>query len=95
MRPVSARFSPTWWAAWTCALHRPGRLDDEEIPEGVDGATPVWAHYPAGAAVEGRVWDRELRPDWPTLLVAQHRRAPLPTDGCRLHDGRCGGGCDR
>lgn len=54
MRPVSARFSPTWWAAWTCALHRPGRLDDEEIPEGVDGATPVWAHYPAGAAVEGR-----------------------------------------
>ena len=31
------RFSPTWWAAWTCALHRPGRYDDEEILEGVEG----------------------------------------------------------
>lgn len=96
------RFSPTWWAAWTCGLHRPGRLDDEEVPAWVDGALPTWLHCPpwyveGARPVDGVVscapWDRNRRPDWPTLVHTQNDRAPLPTDGCALHCGRCSGTC--
>ena len=88
-RPVE-RFSPTWWAAWTCALHRPGRLDDENIPDGIDGVTPWWDHTLA----MGRAWDRERRQDWPTMAHAQERCEPTPTDWCCV-DGRCVGTCNR
>jgi hypothetical protein len=40
LRRVVVRFSPTWWAAWTCALYRPARYDDENVPDGLDGVTP-------------------------------------------------------
>ena len=49
------RFSPAWWAAWTFALHRPGRLDDEEIPEDLAPyACPVWWHYAPWVDAHGR-----------------------------------------
>ena len=97
-------FSPAWWAAWTFLLHRPGRLDDEEVPEALrDAASPVWWHYPPWTDASGRrdrespAWgERRARVvvDWPTMLRAQLDRSPLPTDGCRLHGGGCSGACD-
>ena len=88
------RFSPTWWAAWTFALHRPGRLDDEEIPAGLD-AVPWWSHIEP-STIDWSGWvprDREHRPDWPTMAHAQWRREPTPTDICNVH-GRCVGTCN-
>ena len=87
------RFSPTWWAAWTFALHRPGRYDDEEIPEGLDAV--AWWHCvdPRGVDWSGHALrDREVRPDWPTMEHAQRRCEPTPTDSCNVH-GRCVGTC--
>jgi len=81
------RFSPAWWAAWTCALYRPARYDDEETPDGLDGVTPWWWHTDT----------RDRRPrervDWPTLDEAQRRSDPTPTDWCCI-DGRCVGTCN-
>ena len=89
------RFSPTWWASWTCALHRPGRYDDEEIPAGVKGVTPWWWHVDTSQvdwSVRARR-DRETRPDWPTMEHAQRKCEPTPTDSCNVN-GRCVGTCD-
>ena len=97
------RFSPLWWAAWTFALHRPGRLDDEDVPDELaDAAVGVWRHYPPWRDDHGHArytlderpdWDRSRRFDWPTMVWAHCVDAPALTDGCRLHDGRCSGAC--
>lgn len=84
------RFSAAWWAAWTCALYRPARLDDEETPDGLDGVTPWWWHTDTR---DGRAWDRDARPDWPTLLHAQERCDAAPSDWCCVN-GRCAGTCN-
>ena len=85
-------FSPAWWAAWTAALYRPGRLDDEEVPDGADGLTPWWRHTDTSG---GREWDRDARPDWPTLLHAQVRCDAAPTDWCWSPDCKCNGACEK
>jgi len=55
---MSGRFSPEWWAHWTAVLHRPGRLDDEEIPkELAPYFTPVWNHYPPWCDGRGETAD--------------------------------------
>ena len=78
------RFSPTWWAAWTFALHRPGRLDDEEIPEELADAAPSWwgafgeGQRRSGAGPQNRD-AAGPRPDWPTMVQRQ------------CDDGRCAG----
>jgi len=81
------RFSPAWWAAWTCELYRPARYDDENIPDGLDGVTPWWWHVDTS--------DRRARgrTDWPTLECEQRRGHPTPTDLCNVH-GRCVGTCN-
>lgn len=99
------RFSPTWWAAWTFALARPGRLDDEEVPAALaDAARGVWTHYPPWLDAHGHHVgaldarparrDHARRQDWPTMEWTQRRDAPAETDDCRLHDGRCSGACE-
>ena len=88
MRAVT-RFSPAWWAAWTCALYRPARYDDEETPDGLDGVTPWWLH----TVTVGVERDLATRPDWPTLECEQRRGHPTPTDWCCI-DGRCVGTCN-
>ena len=91
-------FSPQWWAAWTFALHRPGRLDDEEIPAALADAAPSWwgafgegqrrcGNGPQNRDAAGR------RPDWPTMLHAQAAYGPVTTDACRLWGGWCSGAC--
>jgi hypothetical protein len=75
---------------WTASIYRPGRLDDEEVPEGADGLTPWWYADTSG----GFGWDRKHRPDWPTLLYAQVACSPTPNDWC-AHDGRCNGACEK
>lgn len=55
---MSVRFSAEWWAHWTAALHRPGRLDDEEIPPELSPhAVPVWTHYPPWHDARGQTSD--------------------------------------
>ena len=83
--------SPTWWALWTASIHRPGRCDDEEVPDGAEGLTPWWLHVDTSG---GRRWDRERRPDWPTLRHGQEAGGPTPTDWCAAA-GRCSGACAR
>lgn len=60
------RWSPTWWAAWTFALTRLGRLDDEEVPEALaDAARGVWTHYPPWRDARGHdVGALDARPAW-------------------------------
>ena len=83
------RFSPTWWAAWTAALYRPGRRDDELV-DGLDGMTPWWDHVNTS---ESWSWNLDKRPDWPMLLYSQQSRDPVPTDLCYIK-GRCVGACN-
>lgn len=95
MEPIEIeRWSPAWWAAWTFALHRPGRYDDEEIPAGLD-VVPWWRHI-TPSTIDWSGWssrDRDARPDWPTMECAQWRCEPTPTDLCNVH-GRCVGTCN-
>jgi len=91
-------FSPTWWALWAWELTRPGLYDDEEPPAG-------YVAPRRGDEWHGREWDRResvspydptaRRPAWTAFVAGQSSTDPTPTDGCRLHDGRCSGSCAR
>ena len=58
-RPVE-RFSPTWWAAWTCALHRPGRLGPVKTSPAT-GLSGLIASQSAALEADAGMQDREQR----------------------------------
>lgn len=98
--PRFERFGPAWWAAWTYDLHRPGRLDDEEIPDEIAARTVgCWEHLLPGERFERREpgpQNRAMdgaRPDWPTMLHAQCSADAMPDDSCHVHEGRRAGTC--
>ena len=81
-------WSPLAWSLWTAALYRPGRLDDEEVPDGADGLTPWWHHTDTRGG--GRL--PATRPDWPMIVFGQSSLAPALTDDCNAR-GACNGAC--
>lgn len=78
--------TPADWIAWTCALTRPQRVDDEEPPEGV-ALPPWWDH---GTAAE-RQPSRALT--LPEVLYGQHLE-PVEGEACD-YQGACSGACYR
>ncbi len=75
------RFSPTWWAAWTFALARPGRFDDEDVPDALADADDVPAAVER-LVVRGLVPADALDPGAPRRWDATTTLTGLSIAGC-------------
>lgn len=74
--------TPSDWIAWTAAITRPRRADDELAPKGV--SLPAWRDL---YGVPGLAPGLPL----PEVLAGQHL-GPIPGEWCEV-DGVCNGAC--
>jgi hypothetical protein len=79
------------WIAWTVALTRPARVDDEEVPRGV--VLIPWWNWAWLLNRHGKVTRMPLgRLRLPEVLQGQHL-GPVPSDWCN-NEGVCTGACE-